>query len=980
MIKYCYAALVAVLPYQHLSTQPDSLMAAILDGKGTEHYRARTYDSAVLYYRQSLDLYNALGNIDKQAEAHLKLGNTYYRMQKPRIAIESFLKSEKLYSSIYPSDEFKLHRPYMGLSASYQLLGQATEHRNFQEKAHELILAHYGPDHFRTAISYSNLGLAAADFGEYDEALFYYHQALPKLVEETPEGHTRISGLLVNMGIVYSKLNDFEHAIEYYNRAIDMDLKLGGEQNWALAYNYLDLAQVYIRTGRDSIASDYLSKSIPIAQANDLHEVRATCFYELGRLAEKAENDTAALNRYLQAIDLIESKLSIEHHALAHFMQSLSDLYLKQRQFEAAELYIDRAIQILRKTFGDRHPRLGEVFNQKAKLEMAQADYDQALRSIDVGIEAQSSTLLKDAAQGGVMSTLSPPTLLRLLVTKADLLQKKYLIDGQTSHLHQALAIYEEMATLMDGMRREFMNEDSKIFFQNEAVKVYDRAIQVCHQLYGISGQVEFLNKGFTFCERNKAVLLAESLYADAITEVADVPPELLAKEKDLQQKLQKERIHIIENQDDSIAKINYAYTSGQYDSLMFTLKSSFPFYFDLKYGQLPISLSTVQNQLDPEEALISFFQGDSLWSIFYLLHDGAGIKQISRTSVDSLLIEFRSMVSQPAIPFSQGLAYTLCTLLIPEFLLERDQLQHLIVVPDGLIGHIPLEALSTQKNGNVKAGFLLNRFAISFTNSATLHFQSRKRSRPSHLTYAGFAPSYDDVNSNLVIKEGFRDSLNTLPFAREEIVAANRLLGGITFLDREATERNFRSLDPDPTILHLAMHTWIDDEAPEKSRLLFAGDRDSSADGSLHTYEIYNTKINSELVILSACNTGHGIMHRGEGIMSISRAFGFAGCTNIIMSLWKARDQPTYLIICDFFENIKKNLSKLEALRQAKLSYLSSSDPLKAHPANWATLVMIGNHDDLVVDSADNLFTWSFVLLLVFATLMIVHRKLPLT
>jgi CHAT domain-containing protein len=185
---------------------------------------------------------------------------------------------------------------------------------------------------------------------------------------------------------------------------------------------------------------------------------------------------------------------------------------------------------------------------------------------------------------------------------------------------------------------------------------------------------------------------------------------------------------------------------------------------------------------------------------------------------------------------------------------------------------------------------------------------------------------------------------LSALPYAREEILLGARIFKGVSFLDQEATENNFKSLYPAPSILHLAMHILIEDRAPEKSRLIFTGTTDSIEDGNLFTYEIYNTIIDCQLAILSACNSGYGKVSKGEGIMNLSRAFMYAGCPNIVMSLWRARDEPTFTIVSGFLKYLKGDLSKIDALRQAKLDYLAGADPLQAHPSNWATLILVGD------------------------------------
>ena len=163
--------------------------------------------------------------------------------------------------------------------------------------------------------------------------------------------------------------------------------------------------------------------------------------------------------------------------------------------------------------------------------------------------------------------------------------------------------------------------------------------------------------------------------------------------------------------------------------------------------------------------------------------------------------------------------------------------------------------------------------------------------------------------------------------------------------MKKNATESNMKLLNS-TGILHLAMHALVDDQDPMRSRLLFSNQIDSIEDGNLYASEIYNLKLNSNLTVLSACNTGFGKIQRGEGIMNLSRAFQYAGSPNIVMSLWQATDGSTNQIMQNFFLNLKQGLSKDRALRQAKLAYLAQADPFQSHPYQWATFIYMGNTD----------------------------------
>jgi len=167
-------------------------------------------------------------------------------------------------------------------------------------------------------------------------------------------------------------------------------------------------------------------------------------------------------------------------------------------------------------------------------------------------------------------------------------------------------------------------------------------------------------------------------------------------------------------------------------------------------------------------------------------------------------------------------------------------------------------------------------------------------------------------------------------------------LIRGQIFKEDEATEENFKANAGDYDILHLAMHTVINDSLPMYSKLVFS--QGKKGEGWLDTYEVYNMSLKSRLTVLSACNTGSGRLQKGEGVMSLARAFLYAGCPAIVMTLWSVEDESSANLMIDFYKNLLSGYSKDEALRKAKIKHIRQADPLKAHPYFWLGYVSIGD------------------------------------
>jgi len=152
---------------------------------------------------------------------------------------------------------------------------------------------------------------------------------------------------------------------------------------------------------------------------------------------------------------------------------------------------------------------------------------------------------------------------------------------------------------------------------------------------------------------------------------------------------------------------------------------------------------------------------------------------------------------------------------------------------------------------------------------------------------------------------------------------------------------QNFLSDANQYRILHLATHGKADDRVGDYCFLAFTK-TSNSLENLLYVRDLYNMRLHAEMVVLSACETGLGELQQGEGILSLSRGFVYAGTKSIVGTLWSVNDRPTQEIMTFFYSNLKQGMEKDKALRQAKLSYLESSSP--SAPFNWAAFTAIGD------------------------------------
>jgi CHAT domain-containing protein len=229
----------------------------------------------------------------------------------------------------------------------------------------------------------------------------------------------------------------------------------------------------------------------------------------------------------------------------------------------------------------------------------------------------------------------------------------------------------------------------------------------------------------------------------------------------------------------------------------------------------------------------------------------------------------------------------------------------------------------------------------------------------------ANYASKLDNNKQSLRSStyQNLRNVLSPLPAARQDVATLSKNFSGYFAFDSLASEQEFKAKAGKFSIIHLAMHGLLDKKNPLLSSLAFTEDGDRVENNFLQAYEISKMKLNADLVVLSACETGFGKFEKGNGTASLARSFMYAGVPSLVVSLWQVNDASTSAIMQLFYKNLAKDMNKAAALRQAKLDYMASvNNPTAAHPAFWAAFVLIGDERPIAIATKGSRTMWYIV------------------
>lgn len=919
-------------------------------------------------------------------DSYLNMGLAYKMMGVYDSALDYNRYSMTILEKLYGYKHHKTADIYSNIGLLFQEISWLDSALKYSERALTIRRKQLNENHPKTLESLNNIADLYAQKGYHEKALEFHLKALRNEKKLWGENHFNIASNYHNIGIVFLSKHNYDLALEYFQKELSIRLKNTEESHPLVADSYYFIALAYFEK-EENHRSIYFHKKALHSRQKSLGKDHFEVAKSYNGLAQAYlnHNDNQAEKYLKNAIDILEQIKKYSPLILAYSYSTLANIFIGQNNYDSAAICYERSLDIMRQGYGDLHPGIAATYNEIGDLFRKRGLYEESLSAYNDASIANNFAMrnILTNINGKFNNVLNLDYLLSTLLGSALTTEELAASNVSLTDLKSSLTKLQFCDTVTDEIRHQRVRYNDKVDLGKSINEVYESAIRVSLKLYELTDEIKYKNMAFYFAERNKASLLSESLSDQSAKSFGLIPDSLLMFEKHLkidlsyaqskrQEAVSKNDSSKIDQWQDKLFTLNRSN-----DSLIVALEENYPQYHKLKYKSNTKNIDEIQSELDSDQVLIEYFVADSITCVFAITKDKYEIHQLPiNTNLNEVVGKFRASlnVSISGSKESYGQLASELHGLYDQFLdpvLESldSTITKLIVVSDGALSYVPFEILLTQpadtnQTSYQSLDYLLNKYQVQYGYSASLQFHKpeRKSSRSMN-NLISFAPVYDGAEPDSIRRlalGNFRANVSPLKWNQPEVENISEYFEGTSYKAEQATEKTFKEAVKDNSIVHLSMHAFVDDQDPMNSKLVFTQDNDSIEDGFLYAHEIYNMNLKAQMVVLSACETGFGKLAKGEGIMSLGRAFSYAGCPSMVMSHWNVNDQATSRLMNNFYKHLSLGETKDEALRNAKLDFLQNSDAALANPFFWGSFVVTGDTSPIRTKNAFS--QWLFI------------------
>ncbi len=733
----------------------------------------------------------------------------------------------------------------------------------------------------------------------------------------------------------------------------------------AWAESVADLAYLNTQMGRIPIAEALMQKLDTIDFRTYFLDI-----YSYTNLNTSVFNSLLAIGQQQRAKERLLEQLSfsLDHQApyvpevFSSIYESLYQVSMHFNEFEAA---IDYLLEL------KKHE---STFSLSRNHDMAVAYYELGdyQTTIDTALQALRKACLDcDGGLPKINNELRPSRFTDVNISALYRLVKRsrYLLQKERGLSKAGLAdIFEYNTDILSFSMREYENqsvyEEGHYGNSKELVKFFNENAVINAKAAKAIGQDKYNAAVFTALESGKANDLKRSLESTAI------PMDLIEQEEALAGKLRQLEVNIATSKGDSVAihQADFLDQAAAYRGLWQTVQEEYGVQLGSMFTSRNASLSDLQQELKDGEVFLHYLTPTVLSPDVILIQLITRDRVITRMvpfgfDLEATINSYRQLIRSPLQQQNRrrqqfiALSHQLFELLIAPVKADIPTGARLMICPNDALFFVPFETLVSTKEDQpyTELDFLIKTHPINYHYSATAYLKSRQRPVQKEGLFA-FAPVFDGgiplgepSRATRSIPRGLLDGLETggidpLPATREEVEGIAAFYPPQTTEVRkeyQATKSSLQEgLNANWRIIHVATHGILNTENNDLSALACHDPKEQTV-AFLYSNEIKNQDIKADLIILSSCDSGLGRKVIGDGLISLNRALFFAGARNVVSTLWKIDDRFSSSIMIDFHRQVASGDSYTNALRAAKIAFLTN--PVTAGPRYWAPFVLLG-------------------------------------
>ena len=763
-------------------------------------------------------------------------------------------------------------------------------------------------------IAYCNIGFVAAKAGDLRSAIDFYEQAKQLYFFKELSNYDIIEYCLKPLGNLYIKTqafseaeNTIKHYILYAKKTGQGKQELGG---------ILNLSVLYFNRG------EFEKSKIILVQAlekepwnNELKLNLASAYF--------------GLNQKEQTKNLLKEILSNSKDNVPAYQLS-AQVFLSDQEYSKAISSLHKALKALQNSSEVNVREEARLHLSLAETYLTSNEFSNSLLEIQEVYSHLIPSYKENQKIPFIEQLYAETTLMDALDLHATLL-------SQSGKSEESLKVFELASQVNDFIFMNLFMQDSRLLAQQNVNRRSDLIMELYYQQYQLTEKIEWLEKAISLDSKVKGRIVSDAVYLKNILaskgdnnskRFQDLNKEISFLANEIKKETNKNNFNV-----ETISSLQKSYSIALtqqrilYDSLQSDLQTD---NHNSKTGSL---IEIRQKATKLNQTIVSYFMGSEAIYQFVISEEKATF--IKLTDSKETYEDFRESIrsynrffDDPSIINNDINAYSKASYNLFKNL-NLPVSEKLIIIPDGILSFVPFQTLLTEKTESrqyAQMPFLIFNSSVSYL--LTLRDYSKDE------------VAFKKEQSVLGVFPVFKNSIQELSYSMYEADAIKNIYSSKMLMEEEATSEKFSEQSDNFSIIHIATHALGGTFNDEASIQFF--------DRTLSVEELYSLYFPAELVVLSACDTGIGKLIKGEGALSLARAFQYAGAGNVLFSLWQVNDKSTTEWMTYYYKNLKKFQSRDFALHHSSVDYLldENIDNSQKSPYYWGAFVYYGATD----------------------------------